>query len=175
MTTIHHSSSHSPNDQTTTWIYTHSLIIPAQIPHLSQPTNSRNDRQMRRLHMLVSLIINKKSMNTWNMLKTTSDSMRNILYNNYLVDQDQLSLRNNGCNISYKHNYEHKAKSTYSEHPLVSWMTQFQWKFYVYYLFTSIFSEIPIWNIAPPLTANCKRIQKPLSLRGRWTVFGTTI
>ena len=43
--------------------------------------------------------------------------MRNILYNNYLVDQDQLSLRNNGCNISYKHNYEHKAKSTYSEHP----------------------------------------------------------
>ena len=35
----------------------------------------------------------------------------------------------------------------------------------------TFFSEIPIWNIARPLTANCKKPQKPLSLRGLSTVF----
>ena len=40
MTTIHHSSSHSPIEHAISWIYTHSLIIPTQIPYLSQPTTA---------------------------------------------------------------------------------------------------------------------------------------
>ena len=54
--------------------------------------------------------------------------------------------------------------------PLVPRIMHFSEMFNVHYLFTSVFSEIPIWIIAPPLTANCKRIQKPLSLRGMFTV-----
>ena len=86
MTTIHHSSSHSPNEHATSCIYTHLLIIPTQIPYLSQPTNSRNARQMISLHMLVSLIMDKKHEITIDVKMATSDNMRNTLNNEYLVD-----------------------------------------------------------------------------------------
>ena len=75
MTTIHHSSSHSPNEHATSWIYTQSLIIPTQIPHLSQPTNSRNAHQMRSLHMMVSLIMDKKHEITIDVELVTSNNM----------------------------------------------------------------------------------------------------
>ena len=86
MTAIHYSSSHSPNEHTTTWIYTHSLIVPTQMPYLSQKANSRNACQMRRLHMMVSLIIVKKHESMKDVKMTTSNNMWNTLYNDYFAD-----------------------------------------------------------------------------------------
>ena len=86
MTAIHYSSSHSPNEHTTTWIYTHSLIVPTQIPYLSQKANSRNACQMRRLHMMVSLIIDKKHESMKDVKMMTSNNIWNTLYNDYFAD-----------------------------------------------------------------------------------------
>ena len=86
VTAIHYSSSHSPNEHTTTWIYTHSLIVPTQMPYLSQKANSRNACQMRRLHMMVSLIIDKKHESMKDVKMMTSNNTWNTLYNDYFAD-----------------------------------------------------------------------------------------
>ncbi len=95
MTTVLHSSSYSLYEYATIRIYIHSSISYTQIPYRSHQTNGRKTHQMRSLHMLVSLIIDKNKKNTKDVKITTNkkhmDNIKQILFGRFrsAISQEQ--------------------------------------------------------------------------------------